>query len=139
MTLNLSLLATVAQCEITIDNTEAEKKLLERRFRNLGESLEDKSKKTVSVKEGIASVQAIITGFQSALNVITDAKEKRNLELKIEREETKLKILQNRDANYSTIHVLENQINHQQLAVQIDVLKTAITAINAHKATLIAV
>ncbi len=136
MNLDLSLLATIAECDSALQITEAEKVLLERRLRNLGESLTDKAKRTINVQEGIVSVQAIIAGFQSALTVITDEKEKRNLELKIEREETKLKALQNKDANYSSVNVLEDQINHQQLEAQITVLNTAITSINTQKATL---
>lgn len=136
MTLDLNLLETLIQCDNAIEVTEAEKVLLERRLRNLGESLSDKAKRTTSVKEGIVSVEAIIAGFQSALSVITDEKEKRNLELKVEREETKLKSLQNREANYNAVNVLEDQITHQQLQAQIDVLTDAITAIEAHKATL---
>lgn len=136
MTLDLKLLTTVNQCENAIEITELEKVILERRLRNLGESLTDKAKRTTSVKEGIVSVEAIILGYQSALNVITDAKAKRDLELKIEREETKLKALQNRDANYNAVNVLEDQITHQQLQAQIDVFNNAITSITAYKDTL---
>jgi len=138
MELDVSLLTTVAECETAIEITQAEKTLLERRLRNLGESLEGKSSKTVEVKEGIVSVQAIITGYQAALDVISDAKEKRNLELKIEREETKLKSLQNRDANYSAVDVIESQLNHQQLDSQIPVLEAAISQLEARKAALTA-
>ncbi|CAL2095922.1 conserved protein of unknown function [Tenacibaculum sp. 190524A02b] len=138
MELDVSLLTTVAECETAIEITQAEKTLLERRLRNLGESLEGKSSKTVEVKEGIVSVQAIITGYQAALEVISDAKEKRNLELKIEREETKLKSLQNRDANYSAVDVIESQLNHQQLDSQIPVLEAAISQLEARKAVLTA-
>lgn len=136
MELNLNLLATIAECDTAIEITQAEKTLLERRLRNLGEALEDSSQRTSLVKEGIISAQAIISGFQSALEVITDEKEKRDLELKVERERYKLKALENRDANYSAVNVLEDQINHQQFEAQITVLTQAIADIETHKATL---
>ena len=136
MELDLELLTTKEACDEVIKITEAEKTLLERRLRNLGESLEDKTLRTKIVAEGIISVKAIIGGFESAVNVITDEKEKRDLELKIEREETKLKSLENRRANYSAVNVLEDQINHQQLEAQAAVLTNSITEIEAHKATL---
>lgn len=136
MELNLALLSTKVACDEAIKITQTEKILLERRLRNLGESLEDKTEKTASVAEGIISVKAIIAGFESALKVITDEKEKRNLELKIEREETKLKSLENRNANYSAINVLEDQIDHQQLEAQVAVLTEAILQIENYKATI---
>ncbi|WP_425659352.1 hypothetical protein [Tenacibaculum ascidiaceicola] len=138
MELNLGLLTTKAECDTAIEITTAEKTLLERRLRNLGESLEDKAVRTTTVKEGIVSVKAIIAGFESALSVITDEKEKRSLELKIEREETKLKSLENRNANYSSVNVLEDQIDHQQLEAQVTVLTDAIAQIETHKTTLAA-
>ena len=138
MELNLVLLSTKAECDTAIEITQTEKTLLERRLRNLGESLVDKTERTTAVTEGIVSVKAIIAGFESALAVITDAKEKRNLELKIEREETKLKSLENRNANYSSVNVLEDQIDHQQLEAQVAILTDAVTKIETHKATLAA-
>ncbi|RBW57583.1 hypothetical protein DS884_11050 [Tenacibaculum sp. E3R01] len=138
MELNLKLLTTKTECDAAIEITLVEKTLLERRLRNLGESLDDKTVRTTAVKEGIISVKAIISGFESALAVITDAKEKRNLELKIEREETKLKSLENRNANYSSVNVLEDQIDHQQLEAQVAILTEAVTKIETYKATLAA-
>ncbi|CAA0146707.1 hypothetical protein [Tenacibaculum maritimum] len=136
MELNFTLLETKAACDAAIETTQSEKTLLERRLRNLGESLTDKELRTQRVQEGIISVKAIITGFESALGVITDEKEKRSLELKIEREETKLKALENRNANYSAVNVIEDQIDHQQLEAQVAILNTALNEIAAHKETL---
>ncbi|CAL2105656.1 conserved hypothetical protein [Tenacibaculum sp. 190524A02b] len=138
MNLDLELLTTVADCDNAIEITQAEKTLLERRLRNLGEALEDRTVRTTHVEESIVSKKAIIAGFQSALTVITDEKEKRNLELKIDREEYKLKSLENRSANYSVVNVLEDQIDHQQLASQIQVLTDAIAQIETRKADLAA-
>jgi len=135
MELNLALLTTKAECDTAIEITQIEKTTLERRLRNLGESLDDKTVRTTTVKEGIISVKAIIGGFQAALAVISEGKAKRDLELKIEREETKLKALENRDANYSAVNVLEDQIDHQQFEAQVAILTTALTTIEAHKAT----
>ncbi|WP_028890486.1 hypothetical protein [Tenacibaculum ovolyticum] len=137
MELNLGLLTTKKECDAAIKITQIEKTTLERRLRNLGESLDDKTVRTTSVKEGIISIKAIIGGFQAALAVIGEGKQKRDLELKIEREETKLKALENRDANYNTINVLEDQIDHQQFEAQIVVLTTALTNIETHKTTLV--
>jgi len=136
--MNLELLTTVADCDSAIEITQAEKTLLERRLRNLGEASEDRTVRTTHVEESIVSKKAIIAGFQSALTVITDEKEKRNLELKIDREEYKLKSLENRSANYSVVNVLEDQIDHQQLASQIQVLTDAIAQIETRKADLAA-
>ncbi|WP_407265086.1 hypothetical protein R5N98_03560 [Tenacibaculum maritimum] len=136
MELNFTLLETKAACDAAIETTQSEKTLLERRLRNLGESLTDKELRTQRVQEGIISVKAIITGFESALGVITDEKEKRSLELKIEREETKLKALENRNANYSAVNVIEDQIDHQQLEAQVAILNAALNEIAAHKETL---
>ena len=136
MDLDVTLLTTEAECDIAIEITQAELILISRRLRNLGESLEDKAGRVTAVKEGIVSVEAIIGGYQAAVAVLTEGKEKRELELEIAREEAKLKSLQNRDANYSAVNVVEDQIDHQQLSAQIPILEAAIAAIEAHKATL---
>lgn len=106
------------------------------RLRNLGESLESKSDRTVETSEGIAASEAIINGFQSALSSITDEKTRRDLELKVEVEETKLKRLQNRQASYNAVSVIEDQVDHTQLEAQIPVLDDAIAGVEARKTTL---
>ncbi|CAL2080062.1 hypothetical protein LNI90_08775 [Tenacibaculum dicentrarchi] len=137
MELNLTLLKTKKESDKAIEITQTEKTTLDRRLRNLGESLDDKTERTTTVLEGIVSVKAIIAGFEAALAVITDEREKRNLELKIEREETKLKSLENKNANYSAVNVLEDQINHQQLEAQVAILANAISEIETYKETLL--
>lgn len=136
MTVNVTLLQTAEDCDNALDIINAEKIQLERRMRNLGERLEGQSSSTTDLSEGIAAVTSIISGYSAAVEVITDEKEKRNLELKIQREEAKLKALENRQANYSPVAVVEDEVDYEQLAVQIPVLTEAITQIETHKATL---
>lgn len=133
MEINVSLLTTPAECDQALDILNAEKVQLERRLRNLGEALEGRTETTIEVAEGIAGSEAIINGYNAALAVITDEKTKRDLELKVEREETKLKSLQNRQANYSGVSIIEDQVDHTQLEVQIPVLDDAIAKVQAHK------
>ncbi|MGD1847019.1 MAG: hypothetical protein ACFB10_16640 [Salibacteraceae bacterium] len=136
MPIDVTLLTTVAECDTAIDILEAEKTLLERRKRNLGEALDGRADTSNEVAQGLQSVQAVIAGYQAALAVITDEREQMNLELKVEREETKLKSLQNRQARYNAVAVLEDQVDEEQLAVQIPVLQNTIAQIQAHKLTL---
>ncbi len=136
MAVNFSLLETAQECDTAIEILNAEKTQLERRVRNLGETLVDRQGRTVEVSEGIKASEAIITGFQAALTSIPEGKAKRDLELKIEREETKLKSLQNRQANYNAVSVIEDQVDEEQINVQIPVLDAAIAGVEAHKATL---
>lgn len=136
MEINTSLLGTVAECDSALDILNAEKTQLERRLRNLGEALESRSATTIQVAQGITSVQAIIAGYTAALQVMTDEKAKRELELKVEREETKLKSLENRQANYNAVSVIEDQVDFNQLEAQIPVLDDAIAEVEAHKAGL---
>lgn len=136
MNLSVDLLETAAECDSMLEILEAEKVQIQRRLRNLGELLGDRSGRVQEVKTGIVSVEAIISGYQSAIGVITDDKERRKLELKIEREETKLKSLQNREANYNALSVIEDEVDHNQLDVQIGVLDTAIADVTAKKNSL---
>lgn len=136
MEINTSLLGTVAECDLALDKLNAEKTQLERRLRNLGEALESRSASTIEVANSITSVQAVISGYEAALQVMTDDKAKRDLELKVEREETKLKSLQNRQANYNAISVIEDQVDYKQLEAQIPVMDEAIAAVEAQKASL---
>ena len=136
MEINVTLLTTVEECDSALDILNAEKVQLERRLRNLGEALESRSATTIEVAEGITNVEAVIAGYQAALDVITDEKAKRDLELKVEREETKLKSLQNRQASYNAVSILEDQVDYNQLEVQIPVLDSSIGNVETHKASL---
>ncbi|MGB5982068.1 MAG: hypothetical protein WBG46_07985 [Nonlabens sp.] len=136
MVISYDLLETVEQCDLALEILNAEKTTVSRRLRNLGESLESKSDRTVETSEGIAASEAIISGFQSALSSITDEKTRRDLELKVEVEETKLKRLENRQASYNSVSVIEDQVDHTQLEVQIPVLDDAIAGVEARKTAL---
>ena len=136
MNVNTEMLTTAEECDAAKESVMAEKTHLERRMRNLGENLEGKSIKSVEITEGIEASKAIISGFQAALEVITDPKVRRDFELKIEREETRLKSLENRQANYNVVSVIEDQIDHQQLEAQLPVLDAAIASIDTRRAEL---
>lgn len=136
MEINTNLLTAVEECDSALDILNAEKTQLERRLRNLGEALESRSTITIEVTEGISNVQAVITGYQAALDVITDEKAKRDLELKVEREETKLKSLQNRQASYNGVSVIEDEVDYNQLEAQLPVLDDAMAKVEARKASL---
>ena len=134
MEFQVNVLKTAEECQTAIKIILAEKTQLERRKRNLGENIEGKANKSIEVSEGIDASKAIINGFQAAIDVITDDRVRRDFELKIEREEAKLKSLENRQANYNIINLIEDQIDHQQIEAQIPILETAITKIEARKA-----
>lgn len=133
MQIDLSLLSTVAECDNALDILNAEKSQLERRMRNLGEALQGRSATTISVSEGVNSTEEIIEGYRAALEVIKEEKYRRRLQLRIKREEAKLKALQNRQANYNAVSVVEDQVDHQQLEVQIPVLTAAIAEVTSRK------
>lgn len=129
-------LKTTDECDQAIEILAAEKLQVERKARNLSEALEDRSTRVVKTSEGIASTTALINGFNAAIAVITDEREKRKLELKVDREETKLKALENRQADYGTVSLIEDQVDLNQLSAQIPILEDAIQKVTAHKATL---
>lgn len=136
MEISTMLLTTVAECDSALDVLNAEKTQVQRRLRNQGEALESRSVTTQEVSQGIIGVQAVIAGYEAALQVMTDEKAKRELELKVEREETRLKALQNRQANYSTISVIEGEVDYNQLEARVKALDDAIDTLTAYKATL---
>lgn len=136
MEISTMLLTTVAECDGALDVLNVEKTQVERRLRNQGEALESRSVTTQEVSQGIIGVQAVIAGYEAALQVMTDEKAKRELELKVEREETKLKALQNRQANYSTVSVIEGEVDYNQLEARLTALDDAINTVDTHKATL---
>ncbi|WP_109829321.1 hypothetical protein [Reichenbachiella versicolor] len=136
MAIDLNLLQTVEECDNALDIITAEKTQIERRLRNLGESLESRSARTIEVTEGISDVKAIIAGYTAAMEVITEGKAKRELALKVQREEAKLQALENRQANYSSVSLIEDLVDQEQLAVQIPVLADTIVLIEQHKAEL---
>ncbi len=136
MEISTMLLTTVAECDGALDVLNAEKTQVQRRLRNQGEALESRSVTTQEVALGIIGVQAVIAGYEAALQVMTDDKAKRELELKVEREETRLKALQNRQANYSTVSVIEGEVDYNQLEARVTALDDAIGTLTAYKATL---
>ncbi len=136
MAIDVTILTTTQECDLALDILNAEKTLLERRRRNLDEALAGRAQTTTEIAAGITSTQAVMAGYQAAVAVMTDEREIRNFELKIEREETKLKSLQNRQANYNAVAMLEDNVDLEQYDVQIPVLDTTIAEVTAHRATL---
>jgi len=134
--ISISSLKTIDECDQTIEIMEAEKLQIERKARNLSEALESRSNRVIETSEGIAATDALIGGYSAALAVITDEKVKRDLELKVEREQAKRKALENRQADYSVVSLIEDQVDLNQLEAQIPVLEDAIKKVNDYKATL---
>ncbi len=136
METSTTLLATIVECDSALDALNAEKIQVQRRLRNQGEALESRFVTAQEVTQGITEVQAVIAGYEAALQVMTDARARRELELKVEREETRLKALQNRQANYSNVSVIEGEVDYNQLEARLTALDDAIGVLTAHKGTL---
>lgn len=136
MEINANQLITVEECDSALEILNGEKTQLERRLRNLGETLESRFAASVQIARGISNVEAVIDGYQAALDVIIDEKVKRELELKVEREETRLKSLLNRQASHNGISVLEYEVDYNQLEAQLPVLDHAIGKVETRKASL---
>lgn len=136
MSIDVTVLTTVEQCDHALEDLNADKTLLERRRRNLDERLTDRLAASTDISQDIAATQAVMAGYQAALAVITDEREIRNFELKVEREETRLKSLQNRQANYDSVAIFDDQIKLARYDAEIGVIDTNIAAVTAHRATL---
>lgn len=136
MEIKVSDLSTLEECDQMIEILEAEKLQIERRARNLSETLENRSSRVTETSQALVGIDALINGYNAAIAVITDKKVKRDLELKADREQTKRKALENRQADYSIVSLIEDQVDLNQLQVQIPVLENTIQNIQAYRATL---
>ena len=85
MNIDVNLLTTTTACDSMIEILEAKKLQIQRKARNLEEALVRKVRTIQDIKAGIISIRATITGYQSTITLITNDKEQRSLELKIER------------------------------------------------------
>lgn len=136
MALHLSLLKTPEECTEVIESLNEEKTQLERRLRNKGEELEGKAERISSTTAAIAASEATIVGYQNAISAMTDAKDIRDFELKIEREEVKLKSSLNRQAGYPIAKYVQDQVGELELQAQVQVFVSSIAEVEAHKAAL---
>ena len=136
MNIQISLLTTVNDCDSVLELLNAEKIQLERRVRNLGEMLENRNRITSDVKEQMESVKGVMEAYEAALAAVSDSKEQGRFELKIKQAAARLQSLENREANYNPVTLIEDQVDYSQLEVQIPILDDAIAQITAHKATL---
>lgn len=136
MDYNLDQITTVEDCDILIATATKEKENLERRLRNLGESIETFGERTASIGEEMASALSLLDTYNVVYPTLPDGKDKATIKLQIERTETRVALLEKSSLSYNSSVLLGRQFDYNALDKQIPEAENYVTALETRKAEL---
>jgi len=106
---------------------------LERRLRNLGESLDTFRKRLDQVNQESAQVRSLLDPFTRAYESLPDSKDKVNMKIKIKRLEWQQAMLEKKAMMYNVGALLAKEMQYNQLDSQVHALEDYITAVEQRR------
>ena len=129
MNYSLEKISTVEACDALLAIAQTEKENLERRRRNLGESISNFDARTGTVGDDMASVQALLQTFITAYNALPEGRDKVDMNIEIKRLEARKAQLDKSVVSYNVQSLLERQVSYNLLDNQVPVIDAYIAAI----------
>jgi hypothetical protein len=116
-------------CDALLAQAQVKKQRLERRRRNLGESIEVFRKRLVLVSEERIQVNSALMAFTAAHKALPEGKDKITIEIKIKRLEVRLAILAKKAYTYNVVALLARQMKYNLLDRQVWVMEHYIATV----------
>ncbi|MBT1701051.1 hypothetical protein KK083_29430 [Fulvivirgaceae bacterium PWU4] len=129
MNYSLERISTVEACDTLLAMAQKEKENLERRRRNLGESIGNFDVRTGDVGNELVSVQALLQTFTTAYDSLPEGKDKLNMNLEIKQLEARKAQLDKSVVSYNVSSLLEKQVSYNLLDSQVPVIDAYMAAI----------
>jgi hypothetical protein len=134
----LERITTMQACDALLAGAKKKKQNLERRVRNLGESLDTFRKRLHEVSNESAQVQTLLEVFTGAYGSLAEGKDKINMKIRIKRLELQLAMLEKKETIYNVGTLLVKEMQYNRLHSQVLALETYITEVEQHRAALVA-
>ena len=119
----LEKITTAQACDALLAGAKKKKLHLERRVRNLGESLVTFHKRLDQVYAESAEVQSSLETFADAYASLSESKDKANMKIRIKRLELQQAMLERKAATYNVGALLVKELQYNTLHRQVGTLK----------------
>jgi hypothetical protein len=129
MIYSLERISTVEACDALLALAQKEKENLERRKRNLGESIGNFDVRTGDVGSELIAVQSLLQTFSIAYDSLPEGKDKLNMNLEIKQLEARKAKLDKSVVSYNVSSLLEKQVSYNLLDSQVPVIDAYMVAI----------
>jgi chromosome segregation ATPase len=136
MKYTLEKISTVLACDVLLAGAKKKKQNLERRVRNLGESLDTFRKRLDQVHQESTEVQSSLEIFTVAHGSLSEGKDKLNMKIRIKRLELQQAMLEKKATIYNVGALLVKEMQYNRLESQVSVLEDYITVLEQQRVVL---
>jgi hypothetical protein len=132
----LERISTVQACDALLTGAKKKKLYLERRVRNLGESLVTFRKRLDQLHAESAEVQSSLETFTGAYESLREGKDKVNMNIRIKRLELQQAMLEKKAITYNVGALLVKEMQYNRLASQVSALEDYVAAVEQQRVAL---
>jgi hypothetical protein len=125
----LDKISTVQACDALLAGAKKKKQNLERRVRNLGESLDTFRKRLDQVHQESAQIQSSLEAFTSAYGSLAEGKDKMNMKIRIKRLELQQAMAEKKATTYNVGALLAKELQYNRLHSEVATLEDYVTAV----------
>lgn len=136
MQYSLEKISTVQEYGTLLASAEKKKQRLERRRRNLGESISAFSKRIDEIAAKLASLEILLKAFTTAYRDLPAGKDKLRMNVEVTRLELRKALLAKKALTCNVPALLSKQAAYNRLGNQLTVLNSFIAALQTHKTAL---
>jgi hypothetical protein len=136
MRYSLEKVNTLQACDALLTRAQVKKQVLERKRRNLGESIDTFRGRLDEVSQESVLVQSALVAFTAAYEALLEGRDKASIRVKIKRLEVRMAVLEKKAYTYNVAALLVKEMKYNTLDNQISVLENCITAVEQRKAAL---
>ena len=132
----LERISTVSACDALLAGAQKKRQTLERRRRNLGESLDTFRKRLDQLSQESTEVQITLMPFTVAYHNLPEGKDKVDMNVKVKRLELQQAVLEKRARTHNVAALLTKELQCNSLDSQVSALEDYIAAIEQRRAAL---
>lgn len=132
----MEMITTVAECEALLQLAGEDRENLERRRRNLDESIGNFGERTAEYSTELQAVNTLLETYAVAYDALPEGKNKMTIYLEMKRLETRKAQLDKSVTSYNTSSLIGKQVDFNLLDNQVPVINAYITALQARRTAL---
>ena len=136
MNYSLEMITTVAACDALLAQAEEDKENLERRRRNLNESIGNFGERTQDYSTEMQAVVTLLETYAVAYDALPEGKNKMTIYLEMKRLEAKKAQLDKSVTSYNASTLIGKQVDYNLMDNQVPALNTYINALENRRAAL---
>ena len=136
MNYSLEMITTIAECDALLLVAGEDKESLERRRRNLDETIGNFGDRTHNYGTELQATQTLLTTYNAAYDALPEGKNKATIYLEMKRLEARKAQLEKSVTSYNASSLINKQADFNLLDSQVPVVTAFIAAIQTRRAAL---